>query len=222
MNARAVGPNTGRRHGARAARRLGIVPIVLVATGGLAGCSGAAADTTSTPSPVSTAGPTAGPTAAAAAAAPTALQAGGELDSSCGDELGDSDGSDLAGVELVRSGDVLVVAFALTSPPVSGESFLTVELHDSSGAAVRQLGIELDGAEPVAAYIASAPSDPVQRLDDTVHVVDAAVHAAFPATVLDDLGEPWGWLASIGTESAVEDVCADGGTTAAPVPVVVG
>ena len=121
----------------------------------------------------------------------------------------------------MRSGDVLVVAFALTSPPVSGASFLTLELHDATGAAVRQLGIELDGADPVAAYIATSPTDPVQRIDGTVHVVDAAVHAAFPATVLDDLGQPWSWLASVGTEAAVEDVCA-GGTATAPEPVVVG
>jgi hypothetical protein len=220
MNCRAADPDAGRRRGARALQRLGIVPILFVAATGLAACGGGTEDTGSESSAPTTAGATAGPTAAAAA--PTALPAGGELDSSCGDELGDASGHDLAGVELVRSGDVLVVAFALTAPPVSGGSFLTVELHDTAGTAVRQLGVELDGAEPVAAYIATSPSAPVQRIDDSVHVVDAAVHAAFPADVLDDLGTPWSWFASIGTETAVEDICADGGTAATPTPVVVG
>jgi hypothetical protein len=220
MNCRAADPDAGRRRGARVFRRLGIVPIVLVAATGLAACGGTAADAGAAPSAPTTAGAIAGPTAVAAA--PTALPAGGELDSSCGDELGDASGHDLAGVELVRSGDVLVVAFALTAPPVSGGSFLTVELHDTAGSAVRQLGIELDGADPVAAYIATSPSAPVQRLDGSVHVVDAAVHAAFPADVLDDLGQPWSWFASVGTESATEDICADGGSDATPTPVVVG
>jgi hypothetical protein len=200
----------------RAALRLGIALSVLVVAAGLAACSSGAAD-------VGSAAPAEPATATSTtAAAPTALPAAGELESRCADALDDGTGHDLATVELVRSGDVLVVAFALTTPPVSGASFLTLELHDATGTAVRQLGIELDGADPVAAYIATSPSDPVQRLDGTVHVVDAAVHGAFPATVLDDLGTPWSWLASVGTESTLEDICADSGTGTAPVPVVVG
>jgi hypothetical protein len=221
MSARAAGPGRGRRHGAGRARLLGTVSLLTLATAGLAACGGAAADPgpVTVGSPQTAAAPAAGPTVAASA--PTALPQSGELDSRCADEFGDGVAHDLAGVELVRAADVLVAAFTLTVPPVSGGSFLTVELHDTSGAAVRQLGIELDGAQPVAAYVATSPSAPVQRLDDTVHVEGAEVHAAFPAAVLDDLGAHWGWLASIGTESAVEDVCAAGGTPDAPVAVVI-
>jgi hypothetical protein len=159
-----------------------------------------------------------------AAVAPTALPAAVDLDTRCADALDDGGGHDLAGVELVRAADELVAAFTLTAAPVSGASFLTVELRDAGGATVRQLGVELDGAEPVAAYIATSPSAPVQRLDGAVHVIGAEVHAAFPATVLDDLGTPWGWIAGIGTETAIEDVCAAAGATGsggAPSPVVV-
>jgi hypothetical protein len=191
------------------------VPLLALAAAGLAACGGADAD----PGTASSAAPSA---ATAGSAAPTALPAVGDLDSRCGDELDDGAGHDLAGVELVRAADVLVAAFTLTAPPVSGASFLTVQLHDADGAAVRQLGIELDGAEPVAAYIATSASAPVQRIEGTVHVEGAEVHAAFPAAVLDDLGATWGWLASIGTESAVEDICAGGGTDASAVPVAVG
>jgi hypothetical protein len=193
---------------------------------GLAGCGGdsaaagpaAAVESPQQAAPSAAALPV-GPTAAGSA--PTALPQSGDLDSRCADELDDGTAHDLAGVELVRAADELVAAFTLTVPPVSGTSFLTVELHDTSGATVRQLGIELDGANPVAAYIATSASGPVQRLEGTVHVEGAEVHAAFPAAVLDDLGAHWGWLASIGTESAVEDVCAAGGTPDAPVAVVI-
>ena len=83
---------------------------------------------------------------------------------------------------------------------------------------MRQLGIELNGADPVAAYIATSPSAPVQRIEGTVHVEGAEVHAGFPSSVLDDLGASWRWQASIGTESVVEDVCG-AGTSETPVAV---
>jgi hypothetical protein len=220
VRTRAAGSTRNRRHGARRAHLLGTVPLLTLAVAGLAACGGGSAAAGSAASAGSP--PPAGPPATTALpVAPTAVPPGGDLDSRCADALDDGAGHDLGGVELVRADGVLVTAFTLTAPPVSGPSFLTVELHDTAGAAVRQLGIELDGAAPVAAYIATSASAPVQRLDGTVHVVGAEVHAAFPAAVLDDLGAPWGWLASIGTESAVEDVCSAGGTAASEAPVIV-
>jgi hypothetical protein len=219
-----VRPGTGRRHGARL---LGAVSALGLAAVALAGCGGDSIDP-GTAAAVESPKPAAPPAAAlpagptAAANAPTALPQSGELDTRCADELDDGTGHDLAGVELVRAADELVAAFTLTSPPVSGTSLMTVELRDTTGAAVRQLGIELDGAEPVAAYIGTSASAPVQRLEGTVHVVGAEVHAALPAAVLDDLGTPWSRLAAVGTDTAgVEDICAAGGTDTAPSPVVV-
>jgi hypothetical protein len=200
------------------------VPVLALAVAALAGCGGGTDPGTaaSVVSPSSSAAAPAGPTVAGVA--PTGLPEAVDLDTRCADALDDGDGHDLAGVELVRADDELVAAFTLTAAPVSGASFMTVELRDAGGAAVRQLGIELDGAEPVAAYIATSPGEPVQRLEGAVHVIGAEVHAAFPATVLDGLGSPWGWLAGVGTESAIEDVCAASGATGsggAPSPVVV-
>jgi len=151
--------------------------------------------------------------------APTELPSGGDLQTSCGDSLDDGTGHDIAGVELVRQGDVLVAAFTLVAPPVSGDSFYTVQLDTPDGTALRQLGIELDGSAAVAAYVASSPDD-VQRLDGTVHVDGAEVHAAFPASVLEGLGPGWRWTAGVGTETTVQDICP--GSGAGPVaPIVV-
>ena len=166
MSSRAAGPGRGRRHGARILP--GTVPVLVVVL--LSGCGGSDPGAAAA-APTSASGAPAGPTVAAAA--PTALPQDVDLDTRCADALDDGGGHDLAGVELVRAAGQLVAAFTLTAAPVSGASFLTVELQDAGGAGVRQLGIELDGADPVAAYIATSPSAPVQRLDGAVHVIGA-------------------------------------------------
>lgn len=195
MIRRAAGPARGRRHGARSvlgrAPSLGLPALFLAA--GCAAAPGAAGSPAAPP--------------VDSGAAPTALPSAGELQTSCADALDDGVGADLAGVWLVRQGDTLVAEFTFVAPPVSGAAFLTVELRTAGGAVARQLGVELDGTRPVAAYVATSPTDPVQRLDGAVHVQGADVHAAFPADVLDDLAPGWGWVASVSSETALQDTC---------------
>jgi hypothetical protein len=180
----------------------------------------------STPAPsvqpptVGAASPVPGPLSA-----PTALPTAPDLDTRCGDPLDDGTGGiDLAGVELLRQGDVLAAGFVLTTPPVGSDPlYLAVQLHSADGAVVHQLGIELAGSQPVAAYVGMTPDAGLQRLDGTVHVEGAEVHAAFPASVLDDLGAHWTWSAAAGDGAGdVTDTCPGTGTAGPVAPVVVG
>jgi hypothetical protein len=188
-------------------------------------CSGPAAG----PDPAAAAVPAEAPAAAAPSAAgvpgaaPTAVPTTGDLVTRCSDDLADATALDLAGAVLARQGDVLVTAFALGAPPApAGGSFLTVEVRSADGATAHQLGVELQAGRPVAAYVAESPTAAPQVLTGTVHVEGAEVHAAFPAAVLDDLGEGWRWYAFTGTDtSAVADTCPAEGTAGDDVPLVV-
>ncbi|MGY1822837.1 hypothetical protein [Geodermatophilus sp. SYSU D00079] len=191
----------------------------------LCGCGSSTAD------PVATAGAATAPPAAASAApsvaaavgAPTAAPTTGDLLTRCSDDLADAAALDLAGAVLVRQGDVLVTAFALGAPPApQGGAFLTVELRSADGSTAHQLGVELLAGQPVAAYVAASPTAEPQVLTGTVHVEGAEVHAAFPAAVLDDLGEGWRWYAFTGTDATpVADTCPAAGTSGDDVPLVV-
>jgi hypothetical protein len=205
-------------------RPLLLLPLSVAAL--LSGCGSPAAD------PVETAGVAAASSAAATAppsvaaspgAAPTAAPTTGDLVTRCSDDLADAAALDLAGAVLARQGDVLVTAFALGAPPVAdGGSFLTVEVRSADGATAHQLGVELQAGRPVAAYVAESPTAAPQVLTGTVHVEGAEVHAAFPAAVLDDLGEGWRWYAFTSTDTAaVADTCSAEGTSGDDVPLVV-
>jgi hypothetical protein len=214
MSGRAAGALPRRWHGMfRGPVRAIACAVVLLESAVLPGC------TTAEPSDPPASAAHAGVRSPTALSAPTGLPSDGVMRTTCGDDLGDGAGHDLAEVVLARDDGELVAGFTLAAPPVSGGTFLTVELRTADGTPLRRLGVELDRGEPVAAYVADS-STSVQRLDGAVHVEGAEVHAVYPVDVLDGLGSNWGWVASVGTDNEVDDVCPGSGTGAVS-PIVV-
>jgi hypothetical protein len=145
---------------------------------------------------------------------------GGTLRTACGDDRHDGTGLDLAGVVLTRRVDELDAVFTLTSRPgADGPAVLAVDLRRADGTVLRRLDAELERGRPVAASVAWSATN-VQRLVGAVHMHGVEVRAAYPATVLDDLGPGWSWVASAGSGTAVDDLCPGDAAGGGP-PVVV-
>src|SRR4051812_41449469 len=109
MNGRAAGASTRRWHGI--SRGPVVCAVVLLGGAVLPGC------TTAEPSDRPASAANLGARGPTSLSAPTALPSDGAMQTTCGDDLRDGTGHDIAGVVLVRDGGVLVAAFTLADPP---------------------------------------------------------------------------------------------------------